>query len=603
MAVRVPRIQRDQVAQTPSVGRIQASVPDASRAQAAIGGAIEDVGQQLVQVEENAANIKAAQVGLELERWANERINGKDGLAHLQGDPTPAYAQFYEELKQRYEDASDQGFSPLVKSRIQKVLAGKYNSIYNQATLKEGQQFDTYDERVTTGAVNNAKQRAASDGAYVQVDDPATLAPFEATLQEIDDLHIKRSKRVGTAQVAEDGQYLYINDDGEEERINLGPAVQYQIAKDRGEATYNAINNLLRARQVDKAQFMMDRYSQNLDPVNKAKLNEAFERIGVEEKAYNEVNEMYNLTFEQKKQAIGRIKDVKVRKKAGEILDAQDRYRQNLRTRSSKEAYNQIYDIIEANRKTKQPWSSWFEAQQDPTISGLLPRVTNPTFKKALKKQIEGAGGGAGDSAKFGQLLTRAQNGEFYQMPGSDFEAMTTGLNKTQYNKIFSIYRQQNFESDSQERTRVRHLMKQVEFEAERAGLIRRGRFGDYTKKSRERLNELKGQAIDASTTGVIKGSTTPEINERAKQIVIEEKKRIEREQGGGFFGGLMDALGFGGDDVQEGASPESDFYKLPAAEQFKWYQKFGQENDGKEPQTDQEIIDFYEERRLDGTE
>lgn len=546
-----PGVKRIESAPTPSVGRIQADVPETAQAfgqvTKAATGAVGEFADYLDDIEKQVIESKATEASNAYHQWYKERLEGNSeknilGLNHIKGDPTQAYNQFDEEASEKLSELSQvQGLSARGQIAVKKALANKHNVLYDSRLTSYGNQYSKYRHTVTDGAVELEKTTALEATGLININDPSSTVPFDGSLGRIGEHRIKLGLEIGTAAKNEKGKYMLVDDEGKVIRFDMNDSLKYEIKKDKGEAVYNSLMNLVNADKVDEAEYLAKNYSSYLDPVNKAKITEALDKAKTEQKAYKALAGMEDLPYDQQKKKLKDMKtndpkEMKIKQKALEFLAANERHKNNIARVDSKEAYDYLANKIEAKQRSANPYSSKVQLERDPEFKRMVGRVTDAKQRKALYNIVEKPE--TSDPEVFAELMTKVGNGELYGMAYPDLASMQVGLSQRDARMFDNEWKKQNTDTESQERSRVNSVASEFRRQYIAAGLLKYDRFKKATPQSLQRMNQLM--------TGVLqkqfpKGMPQSEQKEWVKEVVSEIVTREKAAKGdGSWFGDLF---------------------------------------------------------------
>ena len=534
MAVQVPRLQRTDAPTPVSAGRIEGQPVDVTRTLAQVqqgitnlGGAIVD---KMAQFEKDGIDTRARAAANQFDQWYNTQLNGDSkagivGIKNLQGDPQETYNKFDEEALKKLEELSIvEGASPKVQAAVKSALANKYNTLYGTRLSLYSQQWDKYDQSVTDDAVKAEKKLAIDSTAFVVAGDESTLAPFEASLGRIRDARIRRALKIGTAQDSPDGKVLFIDEEGVQRRVNLNQSAQVDIAKDFSDATYESISNLLAADQLDSAKVMMSRYGDRLDPLNKAKLTEAFNKAEVDSKANQALAKLEDKSLPEQKRALKALptdtpQKMKIKQEALKLLDANERYKENAQRRDSSEVYNALAIGIQKKMTSSQPFTSLYELEQDPEYKRLINRVTDAKQRAALQAMVEQPN--ESDPEAYGALMDDLVNGQFYGMTYEELALKKVGLSKSDAKYFDKELVRHNTESEGAERAKVNFIGSELSRQLNAAGILRY-KNGKLTAASRRELNRLQTKVM-VEADKLPKNMSVTEQSKWLREVVAEE--------------------------------------------------------------------------------
>ena len=527
--IQVPRLERVGVVEPSTEGRLTAQAPDTSAPTRAIAQGLDDIADAAIKYleksENDYGNNIAVGVGTEYDQWVTEKLEGKNGIKFIDGDPTEAYNKFQEEEATFRESLLARDYDDKVRGKVQKKLLERSNLAINRATVFEGNQYSVFRDRTYNSAVNIEKTKNAMDSvALLDPNDVSTTAPFDDVLSRITSSRVEQGVAVGTVQESAEGNYRTLQD-GKEVTYQLSKPVMESIAKDTSEATYNAINNLLASDKLDHAKFMMSRYDNYLDPVNKAKLTEKIEKETVKEKAINLVASAFGKSPDEQRKIITGEKDPEIKQEAMKRLAAQERYQSQIESRDSSEIYNKLFIRIQDRMKSSEPFETIYQLDDDPEFSRLIGRVTNGKQRQALYELVEAPK--ESNEEQLADMLDALRNGKFVDMSAGQLAQQSAGLSESHKNLLRREWIKVNTESESQEAAKVSRVTKEVYRQFQANGLIKVVK-GKETKRSKQERAAFETDLLgDVQTLppNMSYQEVSDYVRDRVADFIYEKKK------------------------------------------------------------------------------
>lgn len=582
----------------------------------------------------DAYSSKIQAMGHDLEQFGRRKLNGDPnkpgtGLIHVQGDPDEAYRTFDTELGEKYNQLiADSGFSGENLERAKGTLNRRYNTVYNNSLTHYGSQRARYKQRLAKTSVEISKRDAFTALGQYDVRDESTLEPFKQSLDDIRQVRIEEAETVGTARPvpANFKGFKYRKLDpitGENYWLTLDDSVKNQISKDVSKATYESINGMIKGGRIDEARELIKLYGGQIDPVNKAKLDEAFEKKEVEQLSYLNLGKVADLPFKERVVKLKKLpsktaRQVKVKQETLKLNDANQRFQGNEKKRASKSTYDQIATQMQAltdpdragNRLVDNSVALENTIVEVDGIKGpvkdFLSQITEASQQKALFKMIEDRPAN-GDDVAYGRVMDMLRTGEMYNLSYPDLQAMGVGFSKTQWSRVHSVWKTAQ-DKDSQEKTRASGGFTHVNRIARNMKLLKTKRgssqLNNTSKTISEELDEEWWQQIVPT---IPKGTSQPEINQMARELVVRKKREVESKKG--FF--KFDFNFFGTADKPDAPTPVAkpavkgatvDIRKMTPEIKMQLLNQFKKDNEGKTPTLDQ-LKDLYEKSLSDVSE
>lgn len=563
MAVQLPQVKRFEPVAPDSAGRIETSVPDASRALAGNANAIVDTAQTMIglyeKAEDDAADTYAHDKANQYERWYNSQLYGDSasntvGLVNQEGDPTEAYTNFDKMAEEKFNEISggeDSSMSDKTKRRVKSALADRYNSLYNKRLSHYGSQYDNYQQRVTDDSVSLEKSNATDALANLDPKRPETFVTYDKSLERIKNFRLKQGLKLGSVQLDPNGKAKYVDDDGNIQNISASPTVVNEIKKDLSETIYDSVDNLIKSDHLPQAEATMKRYAGYLDPVRQGKLNESFTNARIEADAYAALDKAEDRTYKGQKAVIDAIKDPKVKHKALELLDAHERYMTNNQARDSKEAYNELAISIQKIQRSDNPYDNIFQMEADKRtgFKMKIDRVTDAAQRKALYALVEKPNE-SNQSVK-AELMQQLADGKFFGMKYEDLALQKVGLSKRDSDWFDTQWTKENTDTDSMQRGRIAFVaseakriaetLKVTTEDGEQTKTMIRGPRNKPSKESLRQFNDFYTDLItesDAWPKNMPPDQMTKKIRDRVAERIIENKRNESS-----WFGRLVDKV------------------------------------------------------------
>ena len=513
MPVKVPTLQRIAPQAAPTVGRIEARIPDTSKpfeqATTAIAGLGKQFTEQLIKAEKDTAHTEKNRIADEFETWYNEQMNGKigadgkmqkTGIRHLTGNPAKAYSDLEIASKAKIEElrGSASDYSDVVKTAVSNELFTREGRLYNKSLTTWGFQKTAYEQRVTDNGVKLSQRNAMSSVAGLKVDDPATLAPFRDTLVKMERLRVRHGITMGTASITEDGKFNHIDDDGKQVKVNLNGSVKNEIKKDASEAVRDTVKNLLNIKRTDLAKVMMDEFGDRLEPKTKGELIKLMDEGVIENEAAGIVNKIRTMSLEKQKVELSKTmkKNPELGIKATQMLEAHDGQNSRMAARNSKEAYNELGVLIQTAAQEGTPVDNMIALTKNSKLNSLFTRITDTKQRQAIRESIQRPKGVSNPAALLKIRKELTKTGLIGLDPG-ELAISLIGLNDEKAKKFSNIWRRNNDPLTLSAEKRIEGtVFEQLEKVALDDGYITKGSRG-YSKKNKDLLNALQESVGD----------------------------------------------------------------------------------------------------------
>lgn len=499
MPVKIPEIQRMGPVADASVGRLEAKVPDSTKSFEQTSGALARLGGEVVQqidhFEAQAADTEATKRDAEYHQWAVTRMSQ---LREYQGDPTEAYNKFDEEMSEKFNELSgDENLSPRTREAILKKITNTSNHLQLQRITQAGAQTAKYEEGVAVAAIEIKKNALIEATTLIDPKDPSSLAAFDSIVAEIIKIKLKLGVKIGTVVPDENGNTFTIGENGEMVRVQMDSSAQYGLAKELSEGVYNAMENLIKSGNIDKAEMLKEKYGQYLDPVKRKQIADDFQTNEVERVAY--------LAADSKdmSKVLSQIEDpverAKARDKAETLRTDRAARRQRNRDLNSKGNMSTLASHLQ-NEMQKRPnrYVGMSELQADPIYKELINKM-EPKHQKAIHDLVFAPKVTTDEArVKFHDLLLERDE-QFPDglrgMSSSDLLIYTSGMKPGDRDKAFAQHKAINTDTGAEEQAKYRRTSKKLMDALIAAKYVKSDMFGNKPKNAKELDKFLKAES------------------------------------------------------------------------------------------------------------
>lgn len=531
MPVDVPKLQRTGPAQPTSVGRVEARAPDVSSQQTLqAAGRVLDTSERIFRkFEQDAVNTAKKDAANKLEQWWTERVEGENGLKFIQGDPTQAYEQFEEELFNKMEELSDnESWSDKTRDAVKVEMSRRYNRLKNRTTVLRGAQWQRYRENAYKTTQEFNKRNVVSSAGYL---DPKTGENdlIEHGLSVIGNDEVENAVAIGSATPTEnlkEADWFIVNEDNERKGFKLNPSVKYSIGSQQAEAVYKTINNLLATRDIDRANYVKQKYGEYLevDPQIKARVERQFDQVQLETKAYQALSKADRMEPEKRTKFLDSIKDERVKQEVFSLIDTRERIKRNRKIRISEQNFNEVFGIVDNMMQSNQ-LVSMTQAKTIPEIAGRLNSMS-PEHRQAIEKMIERPD--QSDLNVLGKMYEHARTGKLNQFSRQELQIEMSGLDETDMERFYSMWVKGSQEGTSSQRARANWMAQRLYEQAIASGLITEDRFQNLSAQEKRYINALQGSLYEKMDSLPDNMSQSDQFNYIKEIIADEVKKRIE---------------------------------------------------------------------------
>jgi hypothetical protein len=444
MPVQVPKLNRFEPQQTPSVGRSELQLPNVPAIVQPQMNALMDLGEQQVKYfqkqEDNAIDTAAKAAANEYNIYLNNELNK---ARVFKGDPTAIYSQFDESSNTKYEEILNK--NPNLSSRGKQFVAQALQETKDGYQMKRdtawyGQYYD-YDKNVTEVSAKLKANNLMSVAGYIDPTKPETFRPMDALIRGITIDYQNHGEKFGAVTRDEAGNQMSTD----EIKLKIGETVSSGLV-----ATINNLNDSGRPDLADAV------YTKYFDYIDVTKKDDVLKSIREEERTLKALNIVPKVQGKSDEQVTALLSkefkdDPKGRQKAEEAIDAESRRRKNRRDRISDQSYNSAFNIVSARMQSDEPFSNVFEMEQ--AIKKQLKTITKPAQKKALQEMVDKPG--KSDMDVYQKNLGFVGSMGYVNMNESQLMENLQGLNEKHRNFFVGQWTKQRTETESAVRARV----------------------------------------------------------------------------------------------------------------------------------------------------
>lgn len=501
MAVKIPEIKRMGPVDPASVGRIEGRVPDSTGAFKQSSAALTQLGgeviQQIDRYEAQEADTEATKRDATFQLWATEEMGR---IKQQEGDPTELYNKFDQDVSAKLSELMDDGsLSERTRTAIAKKLTNTANHVQLQRLTQAGAQKAIYDEKVNNAGLELKKNALIEATTVLDPNDPTSTAPFDDLIGNMRELVLKHGIKVGTVTPDEAGEAFYLDDDGNPVRVKMNDSAKYRLAKELSEGVYNAMDNLVKAGQIDKANFLKEKYGNYLDPVKRKALADDFEKNQIENIAYQAADAKdMNAVLEQIKDPVQRSK---ARDKAETIRSDRMSRRERTAEIASKANYNKIMKHIQTTmRENPDAYIGKSELEADPIFKGHFNKVTDAKQQKAIYDAVLAPK----ETTQAAQV--KLQKLFFGDDPDYDLDTIDPdtfyaeylpGASKADRKRYTKMFEAAKSETGSERNQRMKEAGKLLQDHLLRVGYIKMNEFNRLEGKNAQKFIEARSDMLD----------------------------------------------------------------------------------------------------------
>lgn len=475
MAVQIPRLKEITPKTPESVGRIDVQLPDPTHAIAQQTTAVEHIGGQLADfnqsIENNAIDTEVTKREIELKSRMNKRVNGDgqtSGIIHQKGDPTPLWKQFDEQTKSDYDELSNaENMSPAGQQLLQKRLGNAVDQFEVQKLAVQGSQYAKYDQDVYNADIYLKKNDLMKNASVILPNDSGSMSAFDKTVGDIRHTVLKQGLKNGNVVPDDNGNALYIGEDGKEMRVTVGASTQMELKKELSDGIYKASDVLVKSGNLEAAKAVHDKYGDNIDAVNQEKFATEFKKEDKNAQAYKAAGQAEQLGPQGAEKLFNKL-DPEIADQARKIRHERNTLRDEDIKRVSTNSYNQIVNIIADKQNNGQGFAGPIQMENDKTIKLLMGNVTDARQKEAIYAAVsDGPKISSPDAVvKFQNLLVSRDDAHPDGLRGlspEDLNQYLSGLSKSDRLVAKTKWTSLNTETGAQQNERYKVGAKRLE--------------------------------------------------------------------------------------------------------------------------------------------
>lgn len=507
MAVQIPRLDRFAPAAPTSQGQIEMRPLDVTRGVAQnaqqAGALINNVADQMARSENQQAELKATELSLKYEALYEEELKR---VGSMQGDPTQAYIELDSKMQEQFAKLGEEikdAIGP-VQNIVNQKLEITRGRLATKRSISEGSQFRSYQRKVWDAEVSAISNQRVLDAISLDsLDEDAKKAGrfvnLEIAIQDIESTRDKQGRIEGL---------MVSGKNGEERSAILNDIIN----KDVSEAVTNVVKSLNLSGDSEAAEKVIEKYSDRLTAKARIDLLKGTKDAGKDKQAYAIEHDLrgYSPT-EALQRAESKTKDPEVLNKVRKLVDERARINEQIRTRASNSAFEDIYNTIQAersknierlndpdNKKGLGPVSTmsrtWLEKS---AIWGNVSGHLDAKDKEALYQMLE-APKQSTEEARI-RMMKAATDGSMKKWSPQELEKNLNGMDGPDRNRYRNMWEKlKNEKTGQQTQYQANFMKKQLAHEMYQRKLISTMNEGSFRRKDSERFTEYWGGMLEA---------------------------------------------------------------------------------------------------------
>ncbi len=507
MAVQIPRLDRFAPVAPTSQGQIEMRPLDVTRGVAQnaqqAGALIDNVADQMARSENRQAELKATEIAGIYQDIYNERLGATQAM---QGDPSKAYVELDQKMEEEFAKLTDQvkdAIGPM-QNAVHQKLAETRSRLSTKRTLAEASQFRAYERKVVDSEVGRLSGQGAMDAISIDTinDNDDSTNTFPNLTLVIEDIQRARDKQGESQGMMVQGP----------KGMQRSAVLNDIIDKDISETVTNVVRQLNLAGKNATAERVIEKYKDNLLPKTRIDLLKGTKDAGKDKQAYAIEHDLRAYSpSEALSRAESKTKDPEVLNKVRKLVDERARINEQIRTRASNSAFEDIYNTIQAersrnierlndpdNKKGLGPISTmsrtWLENSDIwKNISGHL----DAKDKEALYQMLE-APKQSTEEARI-RMMQAATDGSMKKWSAQELEKNLTGMDGPDRNRYRNMWEKlKNEKTGQQTQYQANFMKKQLAHEMYQRKLISTMNEGSFRRKDSERFTEYWGGMLEA---------------------------------------------------------------------------------------------------------
>lgn len=534
MPIQVPSLERTNVPDPASVGRIdmpQSNAPQLQESQTQAAEGLGSAVEHYVRTQEAyTADTTATSIATKFQDFALSKLEGDPGgkpvtdpvtgqtvmsqpivgVKSMGGDPAPHYQKYQQDLQDFTNGikSSDmyQGASKITQQAIDARLAVVQRRMYDRQSVAYQAQNTQYLSQVAEQADKQAQGNVIDAAtAHLDVNSKDATLPIEHELLNLRNNRLSEAVKVGKATPVLDDKGNIID------YKNIAPDVAMKIAKSQSDALSESVKILASSGDIEGAKFIMDQYNHAIDPVHRAAITEKINKESINQDALDLFSQAKQLPYAQGVELINKkAEKPEVQLKALANLDTYRKRMEGSQTDSDKTNYNAVFGIIRQRQQSGQPFVDANEMHNDSTVSSLFDNIKDEKMKSTLDHLMDPPKTSSADAID--KMYKGIQTGSLKGMSVEDASReFATGLSNPDRKFLLNELGKANNPDPKKQNAQLGSMLKMAE-----SSLID----GDVVKymSGTNRLNNANTKILNSFKAQLIEDSDSWEDNMTTKQ-------------------------------------------------------------------------------------
>lgn len=494
MAVQIPKVDRFQPQQTPSVGRSELNAPNAAAiAQPQMNAVLSIAEQQTKYIqkqEDNAIDTAAKAAANDYHVYLNKELAN---ARQYKGDPTFIYNQFDENSTKRYEEILNK--NPNLSERGKAAVSAQLSEVATRYQLQKdtayAAQYYDYDLGVTKASSKLKSQDISNLAGYIDPKNPKSFGAIDALINGISTDWNVHGEKFSAVVRDQNGQWV------------TSDPIKIEIGKDVSDGIVDAINVLNNSGRTDLADAMYARYHNYIDKSKKDNVAKSIKDTETDIKIENLAAQSYGKGPDQISKMIDKefANKPEAKKKAYAEIDSRQRQLDNMKDRVAENNFKYLANQLFQQQNGPNPFNKVYDMEKDPKYKALLP-----TLKPNDRKNLHGLIVAPKDSNPnaVANYLNALKNDQLAGMPPEELVKLKGGLSKADGKNLETLWKRYNSPKTSAEEIRsMNDLMGNLDDQLQQVGYVKKitrddGSTAGYSDKDQAKItaaiNELTEQ-------------------------------------------------------------------------------------------------------------
>lgn len=529
--VQLPTVERMAPQGDASVGRLDLKVPDAGPAMhiqtEGVVRAMTVAEQYAHKVEDEAADVEAMKRTNEYEMVYRKAMYGDGGdtpgIRNMDGDPTELYHKMNTELDEKFKDLTgDANLSSRAQMKTLKRMTEKQGQINVHSTSEFGSQMAKYKSAINDETVKLGQSAMVDGASYIKADDEKSFGMLNEAITQIRNTRLKEAISLGSAVRDEKGMTSFVDENGQIVHLTLNKIAEYNLKKDVSDGLIATMDNAIKARRLDVASAIKDRYGDQIDPVVARKLTDDFDRENMNQQAHKAAQETRGMgpsavdSYLTKKFP----NDPQMRDEAMKIINDNQRTMEAMQERSDKKNYNALGSYILDLQNGSSPITTLTQLKQNDRFRNQIDSIKDSKLKESILQMVEQpkvTSNAARENMQDLVFGNRPDGKTLTDLSPPEFTKELVGMNKADRTYWTKIYDHMNSETGHESAQRYKAVGNAVKEELILFGYVKKNQFNQIAGDQEKKLYAAQDEVIQQMGQMQNRPMTPIEIREYAR--------------------------------------------------------------------------------------